>query len=337
MIDFSENTNKASSTLQLENVLKKNVHLVKSYPDYNNGEIRGLIKKYFGISSEHIALGVGSTQLLFDIPKLLTYKRAVVIVPTFWEYTAFNTLFNKKIIKVQLSSSEDFAPDFALIRKTIKSGDCVFIANVNSPTSVLYKKSELLALINDYPEVQFVIDETFLIFRKDFVKQSLLKEAPERKNLIVVMSFSKFFTLSGARVGFFTSHVSLVEKYNKFFQIPYSLGPLTQVALAFQLKDAAKIAKVRDFYQTEREAQYLRIKDKLKGRLYPIRPDGNFIMCRVQTGQTGWDIKIALQKKGILIRSGHELNDISGEWVRFCILSKKENILLLKHLDQVLN
>ena len=82
-----------------------------------------------------------------------------------------------------------------LIYKTIKVDDCVFICNTNNPTSTIYQKKKLLELIKNNPNVQFVIDETYLIFRSDYFKQSLAKQAQRQKNLHVVMSLSKFFSI----------------------------------------------------------------------------------------------------------------------------------------------
>ena len=51
------------------------------------------------------------------------------------------------------------------------------------------------------------------------------------------------------RRGAFVAHRSVVKKYNTYFHIPYSLGSLSQVALAHQLEDLPNILRSRSFYK----------------------------------------------------------------------------------------
>jgi threonine-phosphate decarboxylase len=336
MLDFAGNSNTLGKRTALITHLKKNAHRVGEYADNNNTEILAAISKYFGVHGGNIALGIGSTQLLFDVPNLIPYKRALVPVPTFWEYTAFNTLWKKKMKKLVFTEKNDFAPDYQLLDLEIKPGDCVFIANVNSPSSLLYDRNELLRLIKKHPHTQFVIDETYLVFRKDYKKQSLLGEASRRKNLIVITSVSKFFGLAGVRLGFMVAHRDIITRYNQYFHIPYSVGMFTQLAFTKQIQDTAGATRARKLFDDERVRVFKIIKDKFSDRLYPIRPDGNFVLCKIETKQRSLELQRKLEKLGIHLRGGHELLDVSDKWIRFTLRSKKDNQKLIKALDIVL-
>lgn len=336
MLDFSVNTNSFGLSRSFLKILKENMHIISEYPDYQNIKIFTLLKEFFGLSSNNISLGVGSTQIFFDIPKILSYKRAVIIVPTFWEYTNFNILFREKIKKIYLVEKNNFKPDYNLIQKTIKAGDCVFICNINNPTSVLYQKKELSKLIKNNPNVQFVIDETYLIFRSDYIKQSLAKQTQKRKNLHIVMSFSKFFSIPGVRLGVFISHKKIIETHKKQFHIPYSISPFSLIALLYLLKNKKFITETQHFYDKERERLYEFLQQKLSGRLRCIKPDGNFIMGCILTEQISQDVKNSLKKKGIIIRGGHELLDITNKWIRFSIRKTKDNKKLVYELNKIL-
>lgn len=336
MLDFASNSNSIKNQASLISLLKKNAHRVIEYPDNENEAVLSSIKKYLGIPSANIALGIGSTQLLFNIPNLLSYKRALIPVPTFWEYTTFNSIWKRKIKKIHLSEKHDFAPDYKLLDSEIKDEDCVFFANVNNPTSLIYKRSELLKLIDRHPKASFVVDETYLIFRNDYRKESLIKEAQRRKNLIVVTSCSKFFGLAGVRIGFMVADKETIARYNQRFHIPYSIGIFTEIALIHQLEHTTHLAQTRNTYVEERLLIYNLIKKQFVGRLYPIRPDGNFILCRIETKQESEELQQKLGKMGMGIRGGHELLDISNKWIRFSLRSKKDNQMLMRALDLVL-
>jgi len=337
MLDFSMNINSLPSTQPLSIIIKKGIDVVEKYPDYHNTEILKLLELFLDISYKNIALGVGSTQILFDIPKILSYKRAVIIVPTFWEYINFNMQFKKKIKKIILFENNNFKPDYTLIQNTIKKEDCVFICNVNSPTSVLYEKKSLLKIINNNPNTQFVIDETYLLFRSDFAELSFMKQAKHRKNVHVVISLSKFFAIPGIRLGVFISNRKTVNVYNNEFHIPYSINSFATVALSHLLKDVDFTTKTRQFYDKEREQLYKIIERKLSNRLQCVKPDGNFIMGHILTKQTSQEIKNILKQEGFIVRGGHELMDVSNKWIRFSIKKRSENRKLIKKLDEILN
>jgi threonine-phosphate decarboxylase len=336
MLDFSMNINSLQSTQSLSGIIKKEIGIIEKYPDYRNTKILKLLENFLNISYKNISLGVGSTQILFDIPKILSYERAIIIVPTFWEYTNFNVRFGKKIKKIILSENNNFKPDYILIQKTIRKGDCVFICNVNSPTSVLYKKKGLLEIIDNNPNTQFVVDETYLLFRSDFARLSFIKQAKDRKNVHVVISLSKFFAIPGIRLGIFISNRKVINAYNNEFHIPYSINPFTTVILSHLLKNTNFIIKTRQFYDKEREQLYEIIKRKLSNRFHCVKPDGNFIMGHILTKQTSQEIKNTLKQKGFVIRGGHELVDVKNKWIRFSIKKRTENRKLIEKLDEIL-
>ena len=336
MTDHSSNINPIGSTKAAIDAIRKNANIVLEYPDYLNTKINALVHTYFGVPLKNISVGAGSTQILFDIPRLLSYKRSVVIVPTFWEYTTLNERNKKRVKKIHLKEEDGFNPDYALIQKNIKDGDAVFICNVNNPTSKLYKKDDLLKLVKDNPGAQFIVDETYLIFRKDYKKQTLSKEVQKVNNLHIVVSLSKFFALPGMRLGVIISNRDTIASYTATVHVPYSIHPLSCTAFEPLLRDKEFTKESHAFYAVERKVFYKKVKEKLKGRLAVLAPDGNFIFGRILTGQESSEVVRSLSKKGILIRGGDELSDVSENWIRFSIRSKKDNAALLKTLDEVL-
>jgi threonine-phosphate decarboxylase len=336
MLDFSVNTNPFGPPRSLMKALRKNIYMIGEYPDHLNVKIFLLLAEFFGISKKNIALGVGSTQILFDIPKLISYKRAVIIVPTFWEYTAFNVLFKKTIKKIELLEKNNFEPNYLSIQRVLMPGDCMFICNINNPSSILYDKKQIFKLIEDNPSIQFVVDETYLLFRSDFAEQSLVGQVNKYANLHIVLSLSKFFSIPGLRIGVLVSDKKTVGIYREQFHIPYSLNPLVLVALDHLLKNKKFISQTRMFNDKERIRLFALLNQKLESRMKCARPEGNFILGQILSGQKSQEVKESLKKAGILIRDGHELHDISGEWIRFSIQTVKSNNILVEELDRIL-
>ena len=336
MIDYSSNINAVGSMEVALVAARKHVDIILKYPDYLNTNIIALVSNYFGVPPETVAVGAGSTQVFFDLPRLLPYMRAVVVVPAFWEYTALNERNHKEIQKVYLKAEQGFEPDYDLLGRTVREGDAVFLCNVNNPTSRLYKKEALLKLVKDNPETHFIVDETYLLFRGDYEEQTVSKEVQMVRNLHVVTSLSKFFALPGIRLGILISNKETVASYITSVHVPYSIHPLSCVAFQPLFEDAAFTRQCREFYDEERKDFYAKAKKKLSGRLEMIEPDGNFILGRILTGQKSATVVHALSEKGILIRDGGELSDLGEAWIRFSLRSEKDNAFLLKKLDEVL-
>lgn len=336
MINYAVNMSPVGPKKSLLRGLREQVSLVATYPNHLNNGITKILSDFFRVSQQSIALGVGSTQILFDIPKLLTYKRAVIITPTFWEYSTFNAVFKKKIKKIKLDDKSDFVIDYEKIREEIRPGDCVFICNASNPTSSIYNKKRLVSIIKQHPNVQFVVDETYLIFRGDFFEQTLTKIAPRLSNLCVVMSFSKFFSVPGLRFGMMVSNQNIVDKYNEQFHIPYSINPLTEFVLRHLLVDTSYVSESWIFHDMERVRFYNALKASLSTKLHIIEPSANFIIARLIGGQTSNEVCHALEQKGFRVRGGHELLDVGEHWIRISVNTKKNNDRLIRVLNQVL-
>jgi threonine-phosphate decarboxylase len=336
MIDFSLNVSATGPAPTLFALLDDYKKLLFTYPDHTNAKTLKIFSRFLKVPQRNIGLGIGSTQILFDIPHFLTYKRAVVIAPTFWQYTHFNLLSKKRIKKIILDPKRDFQIDFAALDKALRPGDALFLCNVNSPTSVMYDRNDLLELIKKHPEVQFVIDETYLLFRGDFSKNTLLKIAAKSSNVNVIFSLSKFFALPGLRVGILVGPQTVVEKYTKYFHIPYSISGMVPVLLDHILNHTNYVEMTREYYDHERKRFYDHMSTALQDKLSCHEPDGNFMICKILTDSSSVTLKKKLRKKGIIIRGGDELSGLGEKWIRFSILKPEENDLLVKELGQIL-
>jgi threonine-phosphate decarboxylase len=337
MIDFSSNINAFAPFGNTQKVIENNAHLFLSYPDSQDASVMALLAEYFSLHTKNIALGIGSTHILFNIPKFLSYERALILNPTFWEYTVFNMQNNKNIHKINTLNNNDAKNDLEALDCEMKKTDCVFICNVNNPTSKMYQKKDLIRLIKKHPETKFVIDETYLLFQTDFDSQTLMEHVQEYGNLFVVTSLSKFFSIPGVRLGILCGHETHVRSYQTKYEIPYSISPIAYPILKDTLSDASRIKQSRTDVSLERTRiiQILQ-SDTFKGKVELVYPYGCLVLVRILTNHTSEEIKEKLFERGISIRGGHELIDVPNSYIRFSIRSAEENTTLLDTLHAIL-
>lgn len=98
------------------------------------------------------------------------------------------------------SLDKDFDLDMEKLSEAIQEHSLVFLCNPNNPTGTYIPRDILLDLIRRHPTSHFVIDESHLLFNKEFDEISLKKDVEQISNLTVVMSLSKFFNIPGIRM-----------------------------------------------------------------------------------------------------------------------------------------
>lgn len=94
----------------------------------------------------------------------------------------------------------------------------------------------LIKIIQNNPNCHFIIDETMLIFDKNFFNKNLIKYVNTVDNLSVIVSFSKFFGIAGLRTGAVFSNNELIEKIKKQFHIVWELFNKNCYHVFFQIK-----------------------------------------------------------------------------------------------------
>lgn len=178
-----------------------------------------------------------------------------------------------------------------------------------------------------------MIDETYLLFRDDYSQRSLSSFVEDNPNLLVISSLSKIFALPGLRAGFIVAHPSILKKFEDAL-IPYGIGPLGEKAIQLASNDQAFLDRVRDSYRVERE-HIMELIGDAHLPIVPIEPEGNFVFAKVKNGHKSSELVGELGEKGFLVRDCSPFPGSNGEWVRFAIKSRRENILLINAVREI--
>jgi histidinol-phosphate aminotransferase len=178
----------------------------------------------------------------------------------------------------------------------------IFLDTPGNPTGFrlsISDTSKLLAL-----PVVVVLDEAYIEFTDS---HSLIGEAPERENLIVLRSFSKWAGLAGFRIGYGAFPEWLVTPIWKV-KSPFNVTAPAATAAIAALSDVEDIHEVISTIrgQRDRMAAFLGRFPGLK--VYPS--EANFLFVRVEPefGLSAEEIAAALKEQGILIRPFADLN-----------------------------
>jgi histidinol-phosphate aminotransferase len=274
----------------------QNLPYANIYPDPESRFLRRTLAAHHNIPFENILAGAGADELIDLIIRIFISPDDVIIncPPTFGMY-AFDAEINAGQV-INIPRKDDFSINMDALANAIARNKpkLLFLANPNNPDGSLLPPS-LIDTLLQYPLI-LVLDEAYIEFAPP--DTSYLKEVIERKNLIVLRTFSKWAGLAGLRVGFGAFPTKLMPFLWKAKQ-PYNVSVAASTAALVALRHADELEELGRKIITERERLYLALQEI--PFLSPYPSQSNFILCRVQ-GRNAAAFKEDLARLGILVR-----------------------------------
>ena len=331
-LDFSANISPLALAPEIREAAAAALSAADRYPDPHCTELREALSMQFGVSPEQVVCGNGAADLIYRLVFLLKPQKALVPVPTFTEYEHALSLTDCRTEHVFCREEQDFALPEAVTEAIVPGTDLVFLCNPNNPTGRLIPPVLLEKIVQKCEDVGcvLVVDECFLDFSRDCEAHSLIGRLSQCRQLVVLRAFTKMYAMPGLRLGYaLCGSKSLAESLGAFGQ-PWSVSAPAQAAGLAALKLTALedrtrllIAQERAFLQEELAALELRV----------IPGEANFLLFFSEEKQ----LSQKCREKGILIRDCSDFTGLCPGWYRTAVRTRKENLLLLQVLKEVLH
>ena len=208
----------------------------------------GLSGYYHGknlpVSSEEVIVTTGGSEaLLFTFGSAMDEGDEVIIPEPFYaNYNGFATASGVKVVPVEANIENGFAlpPVSAFEAAITPKTKGILICNPGNPTGYLYSKEELEQLrdIVLKHDLFLIADEVYREFTYDGAKHySVLAMDGLEEHAIVVDSFSKRYSMCGARIGCLVSkNKTFMATAMKFAQARLSPPTYAQIASEAALK-----------------------------------------------------------------------------------------------------
>lgn len=330
VMDFSASINPLGIPETVQTEIKKiagfknHIVSISNYPDPDTRRLREKISGCYGIDPERVLCGNGSTELIYLLPRALRPGRVLIPGPTFSEYErAVRTTCDRAGIRYFVLKKEDgfrLKPDEFI--SAMKGIDMAFLCNPNNPTGDVIKKDSVLEMARAAKKHKciLVVDEAFMDFCPE---ESVINEVSPY--LVVLRSMTKFYALSGLRVGYGVLPVRLVRRL-KAYKEPWTLNSLAESAAVAALDDG-DYGK-RTFRLIAREKRFLENGfEKAEISYYPSA--ANFYLLKVKdAGKTA----AALLKKRIAVRECSDFRGLGNSHIRVAVKARKENTMLIREL-----
>jgi histidinol-phosphate aminotransferase len=262
------------------------------YPDRSAHDLRAAIAGWHGVGVEQVFAANGSNEVLQTL--LLTYggrdRTVVTFAPTYQLHGHIARITGTTVVEGE--RADDFTLDEAVARRVIDSAQPVvtFLCSPNNPTGLVESPSLVRAVL-DAASGLVVVDEAYA----QFADWTALELVDDDVPLIVVRTFSKTWSMAGARLGYLVGPAWVVAAMEQV-ALPYHLDAAKQLAGTLALGHVDEMdARVKQIV-AERE----RLAEGLQGLPVDSFPSGaNFILFRPADGPAVWQ---ALVDRGVLVR-----------------------------------
>ena len=302
---------------------------VNFYPDNSAYYLKQKLAEKHAVLSEQIILGNGSNELVQFILMtfLLPEEEIITCDPTFLLYRIMGSVFGGRIKEAGL---KDFCFDLdAVLSEVTDRTKLVFISNPNNPTGTIVKADVFKKFMDDLSEdVIVVMDEAYFEYVTDRDCPDSIGYIKNKKNIIVLRTFSKAYGLAGLRIGYAFAHESLVNQMEKVRE-PFNANSLAQKAALAALDDLDHIRKTIENNEAGLSYMYEQLK---RLDLEFIRSQANFVTLKL--GADAGKICERLMKSGILVRNMESFK--MGEYIRVSIGLPSENERFIKGLQNIL-
>lgn len=316
--NFSTNVWYEADTKPLCRFLENHLDCIFHYPEPDARSFCEVAAAYHGVDTGNVLAGNGATELFYLIAHAFAGTQTVLPVPSFTEYQDACTLYSHHITFVQ---DTDF-------RQLPEESGLMFICNPNNPDGRIWTEEEMTFLLDTYPDMVLVVDESFIHFAPEAKSAlSLLKDHP---NLLVVKSMTKCYAIPGLRLGYLLGDPGLIN-FIKCFGQPWSVNALAIEAGKYLLQQGADSLPHAKML-LERQRDFAARISKIAG-FRPCRSHTSFFL--VETDYEASALKqYLLQQHGILIRDASNFRGLNNHYFRVNTLTDEKNQLLIEALHQ---
>ena len=300
---------------------------LRRYPDPNCSALAEAIARASGTTADHVFVGNGSDEILSLCARAFVENDESIgsLDPSYSLYKTLAAIRDVKWIGAGRDTI-DTRSGGALFSRLPHNVSLFLWTNPNAPTGEFAEPKAIAAFARKFKGV-VLVDEAYA----DFARANCmsLATAPRNRNVIVMRTFSKSYSLAGLRVGYCIGPKDLIEALYKI-KDSYNVDAVAQsVALAafsdraYHRKTVAQVVKTRRVFSVAL--------GKLGWDVIPS--DANFVFARPPAPLKADAVFARLREKGIFVR--YFPGPLTGERLRITIGTDGQMETLLKAVDEL--
>lgn len=333
ILDFSASINPLGPPDSAIQAIQTNISKLRAYPDPNYQEL----KKAFSLThppltSEWVLPGNGAAELLtwaaLDLSRL---EMIYLLTPVFGDYKRALKTFTANVVECPLTIGESKLTRLQELHIEADTNKGLLLNNPHNPTGMLMELETIVPYLEEFGLV--VVDEAFMDFLPPPQPQSLVPLVSKFKNLVVLRSLTKFYSLPGLRLGYAVSHPERLRKWEKW-RDPWPVNTLAIAAAQAVLEDKVFQQQTWNWLE-ETRCQLYHDLGELTG-LQPWPGAANFLLVHSQKS-VDWLQTTLLKEYRILIRDCLSFPELGDRYFRVAVRTQEDNQKLVDALREILN
>ena len=203
-----------------------------------------------GLAADQVVVGAGSSDLIKVVTSSILRPGDAVVMPspTFLLYRPAVRMQGANSIEIPLRAEDGFAlPVEAMVEAAeVNDARLVVVCAPNNPTGTVYDRAELERLARGC-DMPLLVDAAYAEFSgQDFTPLLALG------NVILLHTFSKFYALAGARIGYALTSPALAGELQKAIS-DFPLSVFAELAAQVALENRHQFEPLRQRILDERE------------------------------------------------------------------------------------
>lgn len=303
VVKLGSNENPYGPYYHARQAIRRSVEDINRYPEDDFIETKRVIADQFGLKPENVGLGSGAGNIIETIAKMLLNAGDEVLLAkqSYRLYREVSKLMGAKVVEIPLTS--DFQFDLPAFKDRLTDRTkLIWICNPNNPTATVTDPNQLTAFIADLPDnVWVVVDEAYADFSDPEQLPDLLQFI-NHKRVIVLRTFSKFYGLAGARLGYLLANQQAITAYDTVTE-PFNANRSALVAAIASLKyDQKQATRTLKRIQADRQD----LTESLTALGFTVaKSETNFIFAKLpENAPNATTLSRQLMAQGVIVRDG---------------------------------
>jgi histidinol-phosphate aminotransferase len=292
---------------------------LRLYPQPRADEFVDSAARIYSIPRSMILAGNGSDELLAMLFRatLGSGDTVAYAVPTYSLYDTLALVQEARILHFPIGTDFELPLDALAAARA----NLTIVCSPNSPSGTLVSRRNLATLAKRLGSRLLVIDEAYV----DFADENALGLARRHRNVVVLRTLSKSYSLAGMRLGLCFAHPAVIDALMKV-KDSYNLSRVALAAGAEALRDSAWMGRNVEKVRKTRA----RTESRLRALGFEVPPSqANFVLARMP-GRDMAPIARGLRRAGILVR--HFATPLLQDALRISIGTPAEMVALFKAL-----
>lgn len=329
VVDYSANINFRGMPESVRQAAKDAIDASVCYPDPQCEELKAAIAEKENVPAEWIFCGNGAADVIFSLVLALKPQKALLPIPSFYEYRQALESVGCQISEILLKEDEAFCLQKRFVNEIPMDTDMVCLCNPNNPTGQLIDR-EVLEQVADYcqkTDTCLLLDECFHDFLEEGSVHTLLPRVKENPKLFVLRAFTKMYGMAGLRLGYgICSDTELIRRMEQVTQ-PWNVSVPAQAAGIAAAREQEFVAVSRQMI-TEQKKLLLAGLEAAGAKVYGSA--ANYIFFREEPG---FDTR--MYRAGFMVRNCGNYDGLPEGFYRIAVRGEADNRAFLQALQEL--